>query len=41
MRAASFSQFGGPEVHAAGNATDWKVRQGQMGGRGVVMRRMR
>ena len=53
MRAASFSQFGGPEVleivdlpephagpgqiriavHAAGiNATDWKVRQGQMGG---------
>ena len=53
MRAASFSQFGGPEVleivdlpgtargpgqiriavYAAGiNATDWKVRQGQMGG---------
>jgi NADPH:quinone reductase-like Zn-dependent oxidoreductase len=53
MRAASFSQFGGPEVleivdlqephagpgqirtavYAAGiNATDWKVRQGRMGG---------
>lgn len=53
MKAASFSQFGGPEVleivdlpephagpgqiriavYAAGiNATDWKVRQGQMGG---------